>query len=107
MRKQHAVCGGLGQKGRLGDGVGGKGLEGLRRHLETPGWVDLAGQSWPGEGEALRGDPRGITFRSGCCLCPGRAEQPWAGHFSIQGLRFPISKMGTVILPTQEIENFK
>ena len=66
-----------------------------------------AGQSWPGEGEALRGDPWGTTFRSGCCLCPGRAEQPWAGHFSIQGLRFPISKMGTVILPTQEIENFK
>lgn len=48
MRKQHAVCGGLGQKGRLGEGVGGKGLEGLQRHLGTPGWVDVAGQSWPG-----------------------------------------------------------
>lgn len=33
-----------------------------------------AGQSWPGEGEALRGDLRGTTFRPGCCLCPGRAE---------------------------------
>ena len=68
MRKQHAVCGGLGQKGRLGEGVGGKGLEGLRRHLETPGWVDLAGQSWPGSLALLKRRTESPRFSLRCTL---------------------------------------
>ena len=81
-----------------GRGCGeGPGLEGSRTA------AGRLGRAGPGRErqQALRGDPlKGTTFRSGCCLCPGRAEQPWAGHFSIQGLRFPISKMGIAILPT-------
>lgn len=86
MRKEHAVCGGLGQKRRLGEGVGGKGLEGLRRHLGTPGWVDVAGQSWPGSLALLeqRTEPPRSSLR--CTLHGPTAARPVADPSGIDGL---------------------
>lgn len=49
---------------------------------------------------ALSGGPLGTARGSESWLCPVRAEKPWAGHFSILGLRFPISKMGIMMPPT-------
>lgn len=37
---------------------------------------------------------------SGSWLSPAMAEPPWAGYGIFLGLRFPVSKMGTIIVPT-------
>ena len=66
--EEHAVRGGPGQKGRLGEGVGGKGLQGLWTHLRTPGWVDVAGQSWPGSLALLKRRTESPRFSPRCTL---------------------------------------